>query len=979
MSRSITSSDANGVTFETVGSTGGFSAGDLIYYGTTGYNKIPSSASPTTASSTLTKNFPALPTTVPTNPSGGVSSGYFNPTNFAGIGFNKSVALLYSGNAVAVYGNPVDGYPYFVVYNPTTRAIVVGPTVISTTFVLGAAAQTGGYNIGVVADVVQGKFLVYWGNSTGGVAQRVNFAIYGDGGGVVLAPVQDATLAVNNVIGGCMRAAWVWNPLAGNFVIAFGNGNNVYFRVYDTAGVGSFAWVTLAGFSNAAGTGSNPSWGLTGRGNEYLLVGQSTTATLYNYAVYNQAGTALVATTTFPVTNGFTNGVIDCTSQTGVSSSENIIIAYAGTTSATGTQGWSFRTLAPSTYTLTSPQFVQGNFNSSSGNASPNYLRVWPFATSFFLITGVDSNGDGAYAIFDYATGVPTLGTTGSLGTASNTRSFGSYYQTTSPVLGVLYLGSSAELYLGTRAGVNTSNSTYIKINLSSYNLTSSITTSGALTIPLGTISTTAYVGTNSTPSKASFALSNGIYPYAPKLSTVAAVTASGVYPIITSTGLTTIASFDFCVLSNGNICAVTVQTSGSVLAYIYNPTTLAVINVGDLTPVTGASFHVAATVSSSVRVAPLDSGSFCIAVGTTATNLRLTAFTSSFVQQGSTVNITTFTQSFTSSGQNFSLAGISGNRFVVVYQTSTLSASFAVYTSAVVLSVGPTVVATDAAALSSNIVCAIPNGFIVGLNLNTANTFNFYNYIEYSAGVFAQPTFATGSLAATAGTAVSKFFATCQNGQTYLTILAGTTITLYSIYGITISSILTRATTATNNGAIAAGITAAGNPFILYQDTSAFTTGVSVINMTVVPSITGWTSPSTRATTSQIKSMPMYGNMVLVGYVSDASNTLVFGTMLVNGAPDSAVFTTSDATNGSPIYPLATTTVTPSIANFTFAGVAVTDCTAGGTGVIQTTGATNLNSTYPTTTAQTFDYTGQVAPGLKGTISGRSISMRKS
>jgi hypothetical protein len=105
----------------------------------------------------------------------------------------------------------------------------------------------------------------------------------------------------------------------------------------------------------------------------------------------------------------------------------------------------------------------------------------------------------------------------------------------------------------------------------------------------------------------------------------------------------------------------------------------------------------------------------------------------------------------------------------------------------------------------------------------------------------------------------------------------------------------------------------------------------------------------------------------------------MCFGTLQVNGAPDSQVFSTADVSNGIPIYPLATTATSPALANLTFAGVAVTDCSAGGTGVIQTTGTTNLNSTYPTTTAQTFDYTGQAAPGVKGTISGRSISMRKS
>jgi len=57
--------------------------------------------------------------------------------------------------------------------------------------------------------------------------------------------------------------------------------------------------------------------------------------------------------------------------------------------------------------------------------------------------------------------------------------------------------------------------------------------------------------------------------------------------------------------------------------------------------------------------------------------------------------------------------------------------------------------------------------------------------------------------------------------------------------------------------------------------------------------------------------------------------------------------------------------------------GVAVTTATAGGTGVVQTNGTTQLNSQYPAaTTAQAFDSTGTVIQGTKGTIVGRNITM---
>jgi len=963
MARSITSSDANGATFETVGSTGGFSAGDLIYYGTTGYGKIPVSSLPSTATSSLTKAYPSLPTN-------GTSGGYFQPTNFAGLGFNKAVVLLSNGNAVAAYANPVDGYPYFVIFNPTTRAIVAGPTVISTTFTMTATANTDGVNIGVLL-LNSGNFVVYWGNNAGGTASRVNYAQYTNAGVIVGAVTQDTTLASNNSNNGCMRGVGLAN---GGFVLAFGiTTNDVAFRAYDSSGVGQFAWVTLASFSAGTTTASNPSWGLAARSdNTYLLTGQSTTAGTYNYTIYNYAGTAVVAPTTFLVTGGTTNGKMDCAT---LSDGTTFVIAYAGQT-ATSTQGWNFRFL-PTGNVLSSPFFLQGNFNSSTPNSSANYVRVWPLSSNRFLITGSDANSMGAYAVFN-SSGTPLLGTNGSIGTASNTRSFGSFYSVSCQVLGVIESGGNAEVYVVPRVStINSSSTNFFRISLTTYDMVSTSTTSGALSIPVATIPSSGYAGTNSTPSKASFALSNGVYPYAPKLSTVAAATATGVYP--TPTGvISTVNSFDMCVLSNGNICVVACNST-TPSAYIYNPVTLALISSANISAITGSNFQNTDAPTPSIRVTPLNNGNFCVGVGTSNINLRLTVLTSAFVQQGSTVNISTQAMTFGSQPTNFALCTISGDRVVVVYQTGAATLTYAVYSSTLAPVVAATVATTDGTQVQCNSVCASPNGFTVGTAKSTANNYSYYIFYEYSANLFSQPAFATGATAGV-GTSWHTFSVANNNGVVWVPNRASATnAILYGMYSVSMAGAITATGTAINATTVGCGITASGAPYVIFQDTTNFTTGIFSASTTGVTSLTGWTAPTTRSTNPQIRSVPLYGNMVLVAYLVDTNTALAFGTLQINGNPDSAVFTTADATNGVPIYPLATTTTTGTITNTTFAGVAVTDCAAGGTGVIQTTGTTNLNSTYPTTTAQTFDYTGQAAPGVKGTIGGRSISMRKS
>jgi len=265
------------------------------------------------------------------------------------------------------------------------------------------------------------------------------------------------------------------------------------------------------------------------------------------------------------------------------------------------------------------------------------------------------------------------------------------------------------------------------------------------------------------------------------------------------------------------------------------------------------------------------------------------------------------------------------------------------------------------------------------GCGRNSVNDTRFANFIEYSTNTFTQPTYAVGS--AGSFNNIYTFLATNGNGSCYLMNYTSNVSTVRIPLATSATALTTVNSSVLTLASSAVGVTATGNVVAIGQNnTFPYNTNVGpcATGLTQV-TLTGWTGPATRAECQQLRVIPLYGNLVLVGYLVDNNDGMCFGTLQVNGAPDSAVFSTADVSNGVPIYPTVTTSTTPAIANTTFAGVAVTDCVAGGTGVIQTTGTTNLNSNYPTTTAQTFDYTGQAAPGIKGTISGRSISMRKS
>jgi hypothetical protein len=57
--------------------------------------------------------------------------------------------------------------------------------------------------------------------------------------------------------------------------------------------------------------------------------------------------------------------------------------------------------------------------------------------------------------------------------------------------------------------------------------------------------------------------------------------------------------------------------------------------------------------------------------------------------------------------------------------------------------------------------------------------------------------------------------------------------------------------------------------------------------------------------------------------------------------------------------------------------GVATTTAIAGGSGIVQNIGSAQLNSQYPaSTTYQSFDSTGTLIQGTRGTITGRNVNM---
>lgn len=964
MSRSITSADASGATFETVTSTGGFNAGDLVYYTPTGYNKVPTSAAPTSGmTATLSEPFPAYSRN---------GSGYFNNFPYPGLGFSTSVALLSSGNIVAVYGNPIDGYPYFVIIDPSTRALVAGPTVISTTFTSSGTNSFNGYNIGVAA-FSGGNFVVYYANQAGGTAQRIMYAVYSNAGANVVAVTQDTGPGgINNPISGRMKGVTLAN---GGFVLAFGNSSNIYVRAYDGAGVAQFAWITVGGTYWNADSATQATWGLSARSdNTFMIAGVDNFQGAIRYAIYSYAGATVVSTTTFSLvySPGINAYSADCCC---LSDGTTFVIAYQTPTTASNNSGWAFRFL-PTGNVLSSASFTAGNFYGSDGTAYGVNLRVWALSSGRFMITGLTNSSINCYAIFN-SSGTPLLGTKGSTGNASVTRNFGGYTYSQAPVKGVIETGGNAEVYGGFGADVNTQFNGYVKVSLTDYNLVSSSTTTTSTAVSAANMSTGGYAPGGSTPSKAAFALNAGVYPYASPTGTP--VVASGPYstPVEFQQN---VSWFDTCILSNGNLLVVVGDTSGNLTAYVRNPVTLANIistNIGGITGnwVTGAS-----VTAPGGKVCALDNGRFCIGVMNSSSNFRLCIFDSATLTQvGSSVNIgATMSWAVGSSSNNkdFDLCTINGDRIAVHYNYSNVQSNFAVYSNSLSVIQAPTNAMSHGGGVSNMGIAPNPMGFTVSVSNNGLGYMQAQSWYENTTNVFTSSTFnqaaygggtdAAWNRPVTVGNGVIYLHNTFSNSRNIYRYWGGSSTNNFT--GLSLSGISTAKS--------ATGITASGNIV------NAGALSSSNININTPESSgqvdmgSAWVITS-RDTCSKLQAL--YGNVMLYGYLVSTNNALKFGTFTVNISPDSIAVASTDTTTGVPLYPQATTATSLAIAGYTFAGVAVTDCTPGGTGVIQSTGTTNLNSNYPSTTAQTFDYTGYAAPGVKGTISGRSVSMRKS
>jgi hypothetical protein len=525
------------------------------------------------------------------------------------------------------------------------------------------------------------------------------------------------------------------------------------------------------------------------------------------------------------------------------------------------------------------------------------------------------------------------------------------------------YLSLYYSLY-GTNATYEMFNT---KIDLTTYLPYSAVTT----TSPVGSTSAAsgAYARSTSLPMKAAYLAAN-----TETLSLDATVSSGNSYTVApASVSGSTIDSIKSATLPDGRF----------VIAYKDVSTQAVSFNVYSITGVLQTTVAVGTgAITARVRVTTLPNGKVIVAYLTSGTVLTVAVYSSSFTFISS-INITG-----TYSSTLFDVTGLSTNRIALVYQQASQSVVYAVYSDALVAVSGINTVLAVTTVSELSVVATINSGFWVKFtNSGTSANVHYYYFVASSTNAYTSlvtngATGTTFSTSATCALAVNPsnfamgFSASAATTGEFCSFTPNNGTSQFTFQSVSTFSTNTMA----NTSNVAVGVTGMGTFVCFLEGNSTFNllgfTGTPTIaNVSTAAVPYGLLSGITKSTSYGMQACitPSYGYNAVIAWIN-SGNTGQFA--IVNAYPFGATqVITAGVTGSAPTTPL---NISQSSGYF-LAGVAVSDCPAGGTGQIQTNGVANLNSQYSTSTAfQGFDFQNPVTIGVRGTAVGRTVTMIK-
>lgn len=938
MGRSITTSNTTaspkiGNEVAQIYSAAGYQAGDLIYNSSGIYG----------TATTSTATFPI--TATQTFSSGNTNYGLFDVVegNNAGTQFSNPADLLTNGNTVVVwiqgvYTGRTASAAYFKIIDSSNNE-VVAPTIIASSVQNYTYAQ-----IGVVA-LTGGGFAVSF-RGTGGTLFR---AVYSNTGAVVFAAT-NTTYALNTTYRTLRMTATTDGKFAVIYVLA--TSNNWFLDIYNADGsLGSH--LTLG----ATATNNNYSAGIAARNNggtHEIGFCYPSAGTSLRYGVYNTAGTVRLAEAAFTAADILSTDM--CLNST----DNNFVLPY---TSAT--LGGLFYARINTT-----PAFVTGVAILAGVDQAPVFAKGLSTGGFFVLAGGSASINPKSVPYFIYNGTYTKVSANPGYIRGISSQNYNGYSATESggilTVYGATQSGTENSgspnytAYMGMIYRFKVNTSTYLQVPSNTiYNATNAIANTAAL--PVGEV-----VRATATPTSASF-LSASTTTQTATLPVTSGTTGF----VVPQTTIDTLLadSMDCDTLPNGNIVIVyRISSTFQVKMAVY---TQAGVLVNNTTVGTGTA---STNQYQSAYVAALPNGKIVVVYYSISTALSYAIYSSTFTLLNSGTLIATV--SGWASNSHAYIAGLSDNRFVVVYpQTGGARFAYAVYNDTGTVVQGQTNDSSSTAASASLKVAGTTDGgfaycfYAAGEGVNWANHITKIDSINY---------------AEVASSITSVGSAGNNNNSNAIVVAPDNTIYVYTPDG-TISTKLYKfnpsvvilsspspagSSIANNQNYASVTITGSGQIVSYNQQDSSGTYYVYTGNGQSAQTIT--TSNYTSTGRALVSMTGGYDNTAVIAMLNNSQQPTFF---IINTAAITYTSTITTGVTASNPITLSQYSTPP----YYLVGVSQTPAPAGGVGTVQTNGSAVLNSNYPaSTTGQYFDFDTPTTFGVKGSISGRNVTMTR-
>jgi hypothetical protein len=939
MGRSITTSNTTaspeiGNEVAQIYSAAGYQAGDLIYNSSGVYG----------TATTSTATFPI--TATQTFASGNTNYSLFDVVegNNAGTQFSNPADLLTNGNTVVVwiqgtYTGRTSSAAYFKIIDSSNNE-VVAPTIIAT-----GLANIGYAQIGVVALTGGGFAVAFRG------ASNILFrAVYSNTGAVVYSPTS-TTYALNTTYLTLRMTATTDGKFAVIYVLVT---SNVWFLdIYNADGsLGSH--LTLG----ATATNNNYSAGIAARNNggtHEIGFCYPSAGTSLRYGVRDTAGTVRLAEAAFAAADILSTDM--CLNST----DNNFVLPYTSVTLG----GLFYARIN------TTPAFVTGVTILAGVDQAPVFAKGLSTGGFFVLAGGNTSVAGKSVPYFIYNGTYTKVSANPGYIRGISSQNYNGYSATESGGVLTVYgaTQSSTETsgqptytaFMGMIYRFKVNISTYLQVPANTtYVTTNAVTNTAAL--PAAEV-----VRATATPKSASFLAAS-----TSSQSTTLPVTSGTTGFVVPQTTIDTLLadSMDCDTLPNGNIVIVyRISSTYAVKMAVY---TQAGVLVNNTTVGTGTA---STNQYQSAYVAALPNGKIVVVYYSASTTLSYAIYSSTFTLLNSGTLIATVYG--WGANSHAYIAGLSDNRFVVVYpQTSSSRFAYAVYDDTGTVVQGQTNDLSSSVAATALKVAGTTDGGFAYYFYAAVQGVNWVNHIT-KVGL--------NNYAEVANSITSVGSAGSNNNSNAIVVAPDNTIYVYTpadaastrLYKFNPSVIIldsppqAGSSIVNNSNYASVTITGSGQIVSYNQLDSSGTYYVYTGNQTT--STTTITTSNYTSTGRALVSMTGgYDNTAVIAMLNNAQQPTFF---IINTAAITYTSTITTGVTASNPITLSQYSTPP----YYLVGVSQTAAPAGGVGTVQTNGSAVLNSNYPaSTTNQYFDFDTPTTFGVKGSISGRNVTMTR-